>query len=109
MGLQKKISTPASTMKSQRRKPSHAGGRLSKPEGGDCHRIATHIGGGSSVTDKLEALKSLVPSENSEINADQLFQETADYIVLLETQVLVLQKLIDFYGSQQPQQNRNSV
>nr|GME11394.1 transcription factor PAR2-like [Ipomoea batatas] len=56
-------------------------------------------GTGDSVSDKLEALKQLIPSHDEEIKGDQLFQETADYIVLLRTQVLVLQKLIDFYGS----------
>lgn len=61
---------------------------------------------GSPVSDKLEALKNLIPSKNGEMKPDQLFQETADYIVLLNTQVLVLQKLIDFYGSQ-PQENQN--
>ncbi|KAB5561002.1 hypothetical protein DKX38_005959 [Salix brachista] len=52
-------------------------------------------------SDKMEALKNLVPAtHNGEIvRADQLFQETADYIVLLRTQVLVLKGLIDFYGS----------
>ncbi|GER30708.1 basic helix-loop-helix (bHLH) DNA-bindingsuperfamily protein [Striga asiatica] len=67
------------------------------------------IGGGVCITDKLEALKSLLPSENSEINTALLFQETADYIVRLKTQVFILQKLIDFYGSQKPQQNPNTV
>ncbi|GFP90401.1 hypothetical protein PHJA_001184000 [Phtheirospermum japonicum] len=96
-------------MKKLRRKSSHTSRRSSRPEGGGCHRAAS-IDGGASVADKLEALKNLVPSENnSEIKPDQLFQETADYIVLLKTQVFVLQKLIDFYGSQQPQENRNSV
>ncbi|XP_019157028.1 PREDICTED: uncharacterized protein LOC109153629 [Ipomoea nil] len=56
-------------------------------------------GTGDSVSDKLEALKQLIPSHDEEIKSDQLFQETADYIVLLRTQVLVLQKLIDIYGS----------
>ncbi|KAL0343810.1 UNVERIFIED_CONTAM: hypothetical protein Sradi_4229600 [Sesamum radiatum] len=63
------------------------------------------IGGGesSSVSDKLEALRNLIPSQDAEIKAEQLFKETADYIVLLKTQVLVLQKLVDFYGAPQPQ------
>ncbi|KAJ6766532.1 TRANSCRIPTION FACTOR IBH1-LIKE 1 [Salix purpurea] len=54
-----------------------------------------------TFSDKMEALKNLVPAtHNGEIvKADQLFQETADYIVLLRTQVLVLKGLIDFYGS----------
>ncbi|CAN4079457.1 unnamed protein product [Withania somnifera] len=57
------------------------------------------IGPCTSVSEKLEALKQLIPANNGEIKADQLFKETADYIVLLRTQVFVLQKLVDFYGS----------
>ncbi|XAR71293.1 hypothetical protein NMG60_11028489 [Bertholletia excelsa] len=45
----------------------------------------------SSLSDKLEALRSLIPSPNREKKANQLFQETAGYIVLLKTQVLILQ------------------
>ena len=30
---------------------------------------------------------------------DQLFKETAEYIVLLRTRVVVLQKLIEYYGN----------
>lgn len=59
------------------------------------------------LSDKMEALKNLIPStHNGEIvKADQLFQETADYIVLLRTQVLVLKGLIDFYGSSSERDN----
>ncbi|CAH1437578.1 unnamed protein product [Lactuca virosa] len=65
----------------------------------------------SSVSDKLEALKNLIPAQENDraastttatataSSADQLFQETADYILLLRTQVSILQKLVDFYGS----------
>ncbi|KAL3640195.1 hypothetical protein CASFOL_011808 [Castilleja foliolosa] len=110
MGLKKATSTATATMKKQRRKSSHISRRPSRSEGGGCRSSAAHIDGGASVSDKLEALKNLVPSENnSEIKPDQLFLETADYIVRLKTQVFVLQKLIDFYGSQQPEENRNSV
>ncbi|KAL8475804.1 hypothetical protein ACS0TY_028457 [Phlomoides rotata] len=68
-----------------------------------CQRRSTHIDGGASVSDKLEALRNLIPSETAEIKPEQLFRETADYIVLLKTQVLFLQKLVDFYGSQSPE------
>ncbi|KAM3713121.1 hypothetical protein ACB094_01G230900 [Castanea mollissima] len=52
------------------------------------------------VSDKLEALKSLIPAYTDEtVKPDQLFQETADYIVLLKTQVVILQRLLQFYGS----------
>ncbi|PWA88043.1 hypothetical protein CTI12_AA125330 [Artemisia annua] len=55
--------------------------------------------------EKLEALKNLVPAQEidtaatSTTAADQLFKETADYILLLRTQVSILQKLVDFYAS----------
>lgn len=70
---------------------------------------------GEKFSEKLQALKSLLPppsttTEHSRQEADveedavsgeteQLFQETADYIVRLRTQVVVLQKLIEMYGS----------
>ncbi|XAR51671.1 hypothetical protein NMG60_11006365 [Bertholletia excelsa] len=60
-----------------------------------------------SVSDKLEALKSLIPAQEGEMKAEQLFQETANYIVLLKTQILILQKLVDLYGS--GDQNLNAV
>ncbi|KAG8384628.1 hypothetical protein BUALT_Bualt04G0137700 [Buddleja alternifolia] len=72
--------------------------RLGKPQVCHHHRRSAAT---ESVSDKLEALKNLIPSQNDDVKADQLFQETADYIVLLKTQVFVLQKLVDFYGSQQ--------
>ncbi|XVE83691.1 hypothetical protein DITRI_Ditri16bG0106900 [Diplodiscus trichospermus] len=53
------------------------------------------------VSDKLEALKSLIPrvqdGSDETVKAEQLFKETADYIIVLKTQVFVLQKLIEFY------------
>ncbi|CAI9780693.1 unnamed protein product [Fraxinus pennsylvanica] len=73
---------------------------------------STHIDrnhGGGSISDKLQALKSLIPSQNENAKAEELFEETANYIVLLETQVSVLQKLIDFYGFQPRQENENAV
>ncbi|KAK3006477.1 hypothetical protein RJ639_017756 [Escallonia herrerae] len=45
----------------------------------------------SSVSDKLEALKNLIPAGNGDIKPDQLFQETADYIVHLQAKVSILQ------------------
>ncbi|KAJ7971056.1 Transcription factor like [Quillaja saponaria] len=66
-------------------------------------------GSNVSVSDKLEALKNLIPvHQNVEIvKADQLFQETADYIVMLRTQVVILQKLIEIYGN--TTENENAV
>ncbi|XP_031095912.1 uncharacterized protein LOC116000048 [Ipomoea triloba] len=85
--------------------PMRKSGRRSGSRRRSCelhhHKTQRPLSGtGDSVSDKLEALKQLIPShDDEEIKGDQLFQETADYIVLLRTQVLVLQKLIDFYGS----------
>ncbi|KAL3844609.1 hypothetical protein ACJIZ3_002012 [Penstemon smallii] len=106
MGLRPRISA----VKRAKRKSSNLNRRLNKPQ--SCHRNATHIraaAAATSVSDKLETLKNLIPSHKPETKPEQLFQETADYIVLLKTQVLVLQKLIDFYGSSQNQDNSNSV
>ncbi|KAH0985040.1 hypothetical protein GBA52_012217 [Prunus armeniaca] len=54
-----------------------------------------------TVSAKLETLKSLIsPSHAGKtLKADELFQETADYIVLLRTQVVILQRLVELYGS----------
>lgn len=67
------------------------------------------------VSAKLEALKNLIPSgqvnngddDNKTVKADQLFQETADYIILLRTRVLILQSLIQFYGSATSMEDQN--
>ncbi|KAI4352486.1 hypothetical protein L6164_006735 [Bauhinia variegata] len=60
-----------------------------------------HLAGKIKLSDKLQALKKLIPSQNGEtLKADQLFEETADYIVLLRTRVVILQKLIEFYGNE---------
>ncbi|KAM7506830.1 hypothetical protein LguiA_017283 [Lonicera macranthoides] len=70
---------------------------------------STNGGGGgggasacSSVSDKLEALKSLLPAHTGgDIKADELFEETADYILMLRTQVSILQTMVDFYDHHQ--------
>ncbi|KAF8098427.1 hypothetical protein N665_0267s0012 [Sinapis alba] len=61
---------------------------------------------GDKFSEKLQVLKSLLPpSETNKTEktnsreTEQLFQETADYIVRLRSQVVVLQKLIEIYGS----------
>lgn len=95
MGSKPRMSTPAASTTT--RKSPNSSRRLQKPV--ERHRMS----GGASVSDKLEALKSLIPSQSPEIKPEQLFQETADYIALLKTQVFVLQKLIDFYASQHQQ------
>ncbi|GAA0155338.1 hypothetical protein LIER_38064 [Lithospermum erythrorhizon] len=67
------------------------------------------------VSDKLVALNNLInplQSNNEEVEIDKLFQETANYIVLLKIQVSILQKLVDFYGSsahEQVQENQNVI
>ncbi|KAM7266942.1 hypothetical protein ACFE04_009108 [Oxalis oulophora] len=61
-------------------------------------------GAGRKVADKLEALKNLINPNGGGgggemVKSEELFKETADYIVMLRTQVAILQKLIHFYGS----------
>ncbi|RHN50174.1 putative transcription factor bHLH family [Medicago truncatula] len=52
------------------------------------------------LSQKLKALKNLIPSNNGdEVKTDELFKETADYIVFLRTRVLILQKLVEIYGN----------
>ncbi|KAL8124672.1 hypothetical protein AgCh_012356 [Apium graveolens] len=61
--------------------------------------VALNQDSSNLLTRKLDALRSLIPTQTGdELNADQLFKETADYILLLRTQVSVLQKLVEFYG-----------
>ncbi|CAL5370723.1 unnamed protein product [Camellia sinensis] len=86
------------------RKRHNSQTRLHKPH--NHHKNTTtliNVESCSSVSEKLEALKSLIPTHVGEGKPDQLFQETADYIVLLKTQVSILQRLVDFYGSSQTQ------
>ncbi|EOA25738.1 hypothetical protein CARUB_v10019100mg [Capsella rubella] len=58
--------------------------------------------GEKKVMEKLQALKSLLPpmiqqskSSSDDVGTEELFQDTADYIVRLRTQVVVLKKLIE--------------
>ncbi|KAK8672685.1 hypothetical protein V6N13_111049 [Hibiscus sabdariffa] len=65
-------------------------------------RRVSQRGTGEVISDKLEALKSLIPcnvgnGSKEVVKVEQLFQETADYIITLKTQAFVLQKLIEFY------------
>ncbi|KAL7141070.1 hypothetical protein ABFS83_08G029800 [Erythranthe nasuta] len=108
MGLKPRIHVPTAVGRLRRRQP-YSKRKLAKPRVlCSRRRRSSHIGGGASVSEKLDALRNLVPSQNAEmIKPDQdLFEETADYIVLLKTQVLVLQKLVDLYGSNTPQENQ---
>ncbi|XP_061369282.1 uncharacterized protein LOC133312142 [Gastrolobium bilobum] len=62
----------------------------------------------SKLSQKLQALKNLIPAHNGNIvKTDQLFKETADYIVLLKTRVVILQKLVEYYGNNP--ENENAV
>ncbi|CDP02307.1 unnamed protein product [Coffea canephora] len=90
------MGTPVLMRKTARRRPN--------PHRRACkiqHSSSTRIRAGACVSEKLEALKNLIPvhTDHGEIKPDQLFQETADYIVLLRTQISVLQNLVDVYGS----------
>ncbi|EOA17681.1 hypothetical protein CARUB_v10006050mg [Capsella rubella] len=101
-------------LKSQR---SRGGGGRSKKHVNRRPNVTSRSG--EMFTEKLQALKSLLPhpppskttteksfqdadvkkDSGSVVETEQLFQETADYIVKLRTQVVVLQKLIEIYGS----------
>ncbi|KAF6165134.1 hypothetical protein GIB67_000718 [Kingdonia uniflora] len=63
------------------------------------------------VLEKLEALKNLIPAEKGEVmKTDKLFEQTADYIVFLRTQVEVLQRLVEFYdGSSRPSDQKEKI
>nr|KYP60385.1 hypothetical protein KK1_022789 [Cajanus cajan] len=54
----------------------------------------------NGLSQKLQALKSLIPTHHGDtVIPDQLFKETADYIVFLRTRVALLHKLIEYYGN----------
>lgn len=80
-----------------------------------CRSRSSFVSNNGKVSAKLEALKNLIPSgqvnngddDNKTVKADQLFQETADYIILLRTRVLILQSLIQFYGSATSMEDQN--
>ncbi|RDX72633.1 hypothetical protein CR513_47845, partial [Mucuna pruriens] len=64
----------------------------------------------NKLSQKLEALKNLIPTHNGQtVKPDQLFKETADYIVLLRTRLLLLQKLIQYYGNNNNNENENVI
>ncbi|XP_050228830.1 uncharacterized protein LOC126678020 [Mercurialis annua] len=101
----KRTSSTTSIFQRRRRRTSvHARRRVCKKSEAKTTKFSS-----SKVSDKLEALKNLIPANNGDtVKPDQLFQETADYIVLLKTQVFVLQKLIQFYGSNAAEADNNS-
>uniref|UniRef100_A0A7N1A699 BHLH domain-containing protein n=1 Tax=Kalanchoe fedtschenkoi TaxID=63787 RepID=A0A7N1A699_KALFE len=71
-----------------------------KPSSARKRRPAAARNSVKPLSEKLQALQSLIPEQettSAEINADKLLRETADYILLLETRVSVLQGLIRFY------------
>ncbi|KAJ8567125.1 hypothetical protein K7X08_019333 [Anisodus acutangulus] len=104
MGSRSKLSSGSLSMRRTRRSTTHKKTCKSQNDV-DSARIT---GPCTSISEKLEALKQLIPANNGEIKDDQLFKETADYIVLLRTQVFVLQKLVDFYGSNNTDPNQDN-
>ncbi|ERM99947.1 hypothetical protein AMTRI_Chr10g400 [Amborella trichopoda] len=61
-------------------------------------RKTEKMAGKESVEKKLVALQRLLPAGKS-MKGDRIFEETAEYIVLLRTQVQILQKLVDLYSN----------
>lgn len=96
-------------MRRNRRRLQSRRNRVCKPVKKSTRIISNNSAAATLISDKLEALKSLIPAhiDGEDIKADELFQETADYIVLLRTQILVLQKLITFYACPPPPQDNN--
>ncbi|WCJ25602.1 hypothetical protein M5689_007473 [Euphorbia peplus] len=95
--MRRRITSSSSERRRSRRKTAHAARATCKK----ASRLTTIKN--DNVSLKLEALKNLIPSNNAEtVKPEQLFQETADYIVRLRTQVFILQNLIHIYGSTTP-------
>ncbi|XP_057443562.1 uncharacterized protein LOC130735661 [Lotus japonicus] len=83
--------------------------RTNSPSIGRSFKTMVQVESKSKLSQKLQALKDLIPTHNGEmVKPDQLFKETADYIVLLRTRVLVLQKLIEYYGNN-PDENEDAL
>lgn len=69
------------------------------------------------VSEKLTTLKNLIASpagseadvEGGEIAAEELFRETADYILRLRAQVVVLQRLIQLSSNKDGDADVNGV
>ncbi|XP_010556469.1 PREDICTED: uncharacterized protein LOC104825781 [Tarenaya hassleriana] len=95
------------TLKTQRPKPTIRRRRSNKLTNVSRERnLGTCCGGGGGrLSEKLRALKRLVPRATADVVVDdggateELFRETADYIIRLRKQVLALQKLVEIYGS----------
>ncbi|GMJ07199.1 hypothetical protein HRI_004389100 [Hibiscus trionum] len=52
----------------------------------------------TDIERKLEQLQMMLPTACSEINADTLFQRTADYVFFLQAKLRFLHTLSAFYG-----------
>ncbi|RRT55209.1 hypothetical protein B296_00038609 [Ensete ventricosum] len=56
----------------------------------------------AAVAERLQTLRTLIPPKPDVVKeaaaSDRLFKETADYILLLQTQVEVLKRLVDIYS-----------
>eukprot|EP01018_Ginkgo_biloba_P011001 Gb_34725 [translate_table: standard] len=74
--------------------------KIKRPEpscGNTDQRFESGHGCNESMGTRLRTLQKLVPG-GRHMEIDVLFQETADYILGLQTQVLAMQTLSDFYG-----------
>ncbi|KAK4360718.1 hypothetical protein RND71_019670 [Anisodus tanguticus] len=67
----------------------------------------------TNIVSERHSAQEKLSINNDDVKGDQLFEETADYIVLLRTQVFVLQKLLDLYdnnsGQSQDDNHSNNV
>lgn len=91
IGTGRKTMKRGGTRKHRRMLPGRAGGtQAGQPLGGG--RVDR-----GSIAAKLVALKCLVAA-GGRMKVETLFQETAKYILLLRTQVQILQHLVELYG-----------
>ncbi|XP_074569623.1 uncharacterized protein LOC141826248 [Curcuma longa] len=105
IGLDQQIGSSVMRMSGRRRRKGvlkHSG-RQRRRRLGAGRRKQRLASSSKAVAQRLEALRSLIPQRNSgakeeEAAADRLFEETAEYILLLRTQVAVLKRLVDVYS-----------
>nr|DAD31431.1 TPA_asm: hypothetical protein HUJ06_010282 [Nelumbo nucifera] len=100
-------SRPKSLLKTLRRKRNSR--RRFRPRLCGVRKRLTNTADGGRVqvgiSQKLQALKSLIPARDGEMKTERLFKETAEYIVFLRAQVEILQRLIEFYGTDEKQKS----
>ncbi|KAG6473354.1 hypothetical protein ZIOFF_067269 [Zingiber officinale] len=104
IGLDQKIGSSVVRMSGRRRRKGilkHSTLRRRLGAGGRKQSLASSS---KAVAQRLEALRSLIPQRDSGAKeeaaaaADRLFEETAEYILLLRTKVAVLKRLVDVYS-----------